>query len=196
MYYWIYANRYSLSADARNLELLDKHGMFEIYAPFIYLLLQLPSAKVAEFMFQMANNPKAPHVNNLIRLAVLLGKEGKEWLFSVWKKKMPGKGQHPVFYWKLKAIVDRADESNLKLTALRTLANPNKEVEDGDEHYEVGELIASPTLADSVLTSLCLKIFSGVKEPKSDCLRLEIMAYDDAFLRKGPAIMKKIKAMT
>lgn len=189
IYYWIYSKRRELTSDAKKLELLIRCGQMQIYGPSMYLFLKLPVKAQIELIKDFSENPKMPHVNSLIRLMVLFGSKGANWLFEVWKRKMPGKGQHPDFYWKLKAIVEAGDYDDRKLVALKTLSNSNQAIEDGGLKFEIEDLLQSSDKADSLLTQLCLRVYDGEKQIKNACRRLDVLAYGDDLIKHSEKIL-------
>ena len=68
------------------IELLAKAALSKLYAPVLYWLMLLPPDAAGRAVRSLYESPKSPHMNGLIRLAVLLGPMVSTWLSEQWER--------------------------------------------------------------------------------------------------------------
>jgi hypothetical protein len=189
VYFRIYAERHHIEAPTNHIRLLALTGLQDIYGPVLYWLLHLPIADFVSILRPMCENPKAPNVYSIIRIMILLGPQASNWLYELWTKKWPGRGQHPDFYWRMKEVASRNEGSDRRLLAIRTMSGISQEVSDGDQKHSINDLWVQPKLASSYLSKACVKVFEGDKEARSLCRQLDILAYGQQIESKSQEIV-------
>jgi Putative DNA-binding domain len=192
LYYRIYAHRNQVKTDLQRIELLARTALQQVYGPSLYWLLRLPIERRMSIIREFSENPKNPYVHTLIRIMVLLGAEAEQWLFDVWKRKWPGKGQHIDFYWKLNNLIVRKNRVGPKHDALRTLSGPNIEIEDEGRSFNIQDLLASSETANNLLTRFCLRVFDGDSDARGVCRKLDVLAYGDEFQQQAKLMRERL----
>jgi hypothetical protein len=177
VYFRIYAERYHVKADHKQLKLLALTGLQEIYGPALYWLARLPAKELAEILREMCENPRIPNVYSAIRIMILLGPNATSWLNALWATRWKNYGQKPEFCWRMSEIVNRGTIANRRLSALRTMSGLVQEIADGDETHTIETLLNQPKLAADCLSKSCMNVFHGNKEERGLSRQLDLLAY-------------------
>lgn len=188
LYYRIYAERHHVVGDSKLFEMLASTAINAFYAPGLFWLQHLTDRSCAEVVLSLYKNPISPSVYHLLRIAVLLGKEFSNWLFTQWQKKWQNHAQPPNYYWTFQTMLNRKDIKVPVLVALRSMPNTKFQLPDTDSPQTYGTLSSSPVVAAKLLSDSCLRVFEEDHRFKSIARKLDILAYGETITRRTKEI--------
>jgi hypothetical protein len=191
VYYRIYAERHHVKQGEATVALLLHSGTSKFYAPSLYWILQLPEKWTAEVFSDLYLRLKTPHIQSLIRVAILLGRDFATWLLEKWQQKWKQHPQPPSFYWTFKDMVSNLGEADPRIIAARaksTIQIGQRE----DISVSVKELLDKPEQAATYLSETCVKIFEGSADLKGIARALDYFAYGLEIEKRSALLTKAI----
>jgi hypothetical protein len=188
VYYRIYAERYHVKQGEAGLALLLHSGTSKFYAPGLYWVLGLPEKLTAQVFSKLYLEPKTPHIQSLIRMAILLGQDFSTWLFDKWNQKWNKHPQPPSFYWTLKDMNGNLGKIDPRIIAARTTYTAQIGLWE-ERSVAVKELLDKPDEAVTHLSETCVRIFKGASYLRAAARSLDYFAY-------GLEIGKRAKTLT
>ncbi|MFI5396184.1 MAG: helix-turn-helix domain-containing protein [Candidatus Binatia bacterium] len=191
IYYRIYAERQHVESEEIRVSVLARTGLRDYYAPNLFWLLRLPPEIAADVIRRAAEELKAPQVNGLIRLAVLLGQDASDWLWSRFEKQWGTHSQAPDYFWSFKEMRKRKI-TEPRLAALRITGRALVDVPGGPP-LPADALLAKPLEAASLLSRACVKVFGGEKEYRQSARYLDVLAYGAEIAAAGPGIIEALR---
>lgn len=190
LYYRIYAERQFITYNIDRFELLTKTGMINLYAPFLFWLSKLPEKNIANILIECFNNAKSPKINNLVRIAILLGQETSEFFLALFEKKYLHVVQKPDHYYTFKKLI-KSKKTNMILKALNF--TNNRKIEILNKSYLVSDLLNNNTSAINNLSNACLSVFNGNSIDRGIARELDYLAYGEALIEKNKGIIDELR---
>jgi hypothetical protein len=190
-YYRIYAERHHVEKEQKNIALLFRSAVVDLYAPAAFWILQLPPKLAAQAFVDLYLQPKSPYIHFLMRMAILLGNDFCEWLHAKWDLKWKRYSQPPTFYFTFKQMVAKLAAADPRLISARATANTRFQVE-GEPVLTAMELLQDPQRASSALSKACFQVFKGEASLRTTARELDYFAYGLEVRDRGPAISKAI----
>ena len=190
IYYRIYAERQHVESEQVRVSVLARTGLHDYYAPNLFWLLRLPPEMAAAIIRRSAEEFKTPQVNGLVRLAVLLGQDASDWLWSRFEKQWGRHSQPPAYFWSFKEIRKRKI-TEPRLAALRVTGRTMIDVPGGPP-LSADALMANPLEAGTLLSRACVEVFGGKKEYRQSARYLDILAHGSEIAAAAPAIIEAL----
>lgn len=187
LYYRIYAERQHVNYNIDTFELLAKAGMMEFYAPFLYWITRLPADRIVKILFEIYDQCKAPKINNLIKIVILLGVEAIEVFGGLFESKYERVSQKPDFYYSFLEL-KKSKKVNLILRALKVTNNSKLELLNKEKEYTFGDLLDNNNLSINNLSNECLSIFNGKITQRSVARELDFLAYGNEIVNNRKII--------
>ncbi len=194
IYYHIYCKRESVCVGNELIEVLAKTG-FKFYAPVLYWLLRLPVESSAKLIRQMANDPKRPAINNVMRLAVLLGSQAEIWLEERLGRTWPARAVAPERYSTFDQMRRMAETNDRRLAALKIEADRQLKFLDENLTGTANVLLRNPEMGMRLLSKYCMYVSQGEKEKKGVCRFLDVMAYGDKIEAEGYKFIRLLRGI-
>jgi hypothetical protein len=176
IYYRVYAERQYVEQDAKNIELLLRSAVVDLYAPGVFWILNLSAKMVARIFTELYILPKSPNIHALMRIAILLGPEFSKWLLSKWDDKWKGYAQPPSFYFTFKEMVSRQETVDARILAARTSMAGEFEIK-GEQSVPMKDLLGDPQRAAALLSKACIQVFEGDPSVRTAARSLDYIAY-------------------
>ena len=120
--------------------------------------------------------PVNPNIHQLLRCAILLGKPFSEWLHDRLNRKWEKHTQPHNFFWALKQLMSRLDNTDARLVAAR-IPPSARFSRDDKTTISAAELLNQPELASTLLSQACIKVFDGASEYRTIARQLDILVY-------------------
>jgi len=166
--------------------------MINLYAPFIYWLSKLPEKNIARILYNCYLIAKSPKINNLIKIAVLLGEEVSNYFIELFEQKYKNIIQKPDYFYTFKKLVNGKKKDPL-LKALNFTRN--KKIDFSKNNYLIGELIENNTLAVNTLSNVCLAVFNGEVKYRGVTRDIDFLAYGNDLINKKDGIISEFKKL-
>jgi len=189
VYYRIYAERQHVKQDDSAVALLLWSAVSKFYAPALYWVLQLPTKVTAQIYADIYVHPKTPHIQSLIRMAILLGEDFSAWLFERWHKQWKGHPQPPSFYWTFKDMKSSLVDADPRVIAAHTKSTVQVDLR---EAIPVKELLEKPEGAATFLSGTCMKVFQGRSDLRSTARILDYFAYGLQIRERSTSLTRAI----
>lgn len=187
LYYRIYSERQYVNYNIETFELLARTGAMDIYGPFLYWLTKLPPVKVVQIIFDLYDQSKSPNIQNLIKIALLLGKDAIDIFMSLFEARFKNTVQKPIFYYTFQEQI-KSRNSNPILKALK--GSTNKILVDG---YTYGHLIKDSNISLKILSQECLNVFKGNAAKRALTRELDFLTYGQILINNELIIEELIK---
>lgn len=194
IYYHIYSKRESVRVGDEQIELLAKTG-FKFYAPVLCWLLRLPVERSAKLIRQMANDLKRPAINNVMRLAVLLGYQAEAWLEERLVRKWPVREVAPERYSAFDQMRRMAETQDRRLAALRIEAYKQLKFLDEKLTGTANVLLRDPEMGMRLLSKYCMYVSQGEKNKRGVCRFLDVMAYGKKIEVEGYKFIRVLRGI-
>jgi hypothetical protein len=183
IYYRVYAERQHVGRDQETIRLLAATALRDLYAPCLYWLLSLNTDLVATVLSEAAAELKSPQVRGLMRVALLLGPESTDWLWSVLDGVWGQHTQAPDYYYTFKSL-RTGEYSDARLRALRLSDRAQLSIPP-DRSIPLAELLTDPAECAALLSRSCMQVYSGAKDHRSCARQLDVLAYGAEVGRLG-----------
>lgn len=171
LYYRIYSERQHVSFNIETYDLLARTGSMNFYGPFLYWLIKLPVTNIVDILFNIFEQYKSPNINNLTKIALLLGGEALMEINLMFEKKHQNKMQKPESYYTFQSQQKKLNANPL-LTALKT--SNSKLIIDT---FNFESLYNDTKTTSKILSVECLKFFKGEEKNKKTIRDLDFLAY-------------------
>jgi hypothetical protein len=191
VYYRIYAERQQVSQSEEHTTVLLHSAVCDLYAPALYWAVTLPAMTVASTFAELYLHPRSPGIRSLIRMALLLGEEFREWLFDKWQRKCKHYPQPPNFYWTFTEARSKLANVDPRIVAANVRKNTVFQV-SGNPPIEAAKLLDSPQLASSLLSTACMRVFQGDADMRSTARNPDYFAYGPRVSDSATEISKSI----
>ena len=191
VYYRIYAERQHVSQSEEHTTVLLHSAVCDLYAPALFWAVTLPAKTVASTFAELYLQPRSPGIRSLIRMALLLGEEFREWLFERWQRKWKHYAQPPNFYWTFTEARSKLAHVDPRIVAANVSKNTVFQV-SGNPPIEAIKLLDSPQLASSLLSTACMRVFQGDADMRSAARNLDYFAYGPQVSDSAAEISKSI----
>jgi len=193
IYYRIYAERHHVVQSEETIFVLLRCALSDFYAPFIFWTLSLSDTQVARALAALYLHPRNPNIHILMRMAVLLGPDFTRWLYEKWHTIWKRHPQPPSFYWTLKRMMSKTEDTDLRAVAARTSLTGQISI-TGETPVAVKELLEKPEQSASLLSKACIRVFEGDNASRTAARNLDYLAYGASIQRRAPKIAKAIVA--
>jgi hypothetical protein len=166
--------------------MLTDAGLRSFYGPFLFWLCHLPPKIIAHSLTDLWEQRKAPYINNLLKLSVLIGEGAVKWLTNKMRATYSGMTQPPEFFF----AYEKTRQSNAKLPLLRALrANNAKKLDiPGSKQNSYQFLIENPSICINHLSKLCYGVFEGNVTHRSIVRELDYLSYWELLHSKASEI--------
>jgi len=176
IYYRVYAERQHVDQREDDLSLLLRSAVCDLYAPSLFWALALPEAVVAEAFAELYLRPRGNAIHSLLRLAMLLDGEFRDWLHVKWHAKWKRHAQPPNFYFTFNEMRMSATTLDSRLAAARVKIGAQLQVDK--ILVPVADLMQNPQRAASLLSTACMRAFEASgSDLRSTARTLDYFAY-------------------
>ena len=188
IYYRVYAERQHVVGDTELFGAFARTALHEFYAPGLFWLHQLTPDACAELIALLCKDPKSPYVYYLLRIAILLGPDFSQWLFSKWKYRWGNHPQPPQFFWTFTKMMNRKDAKEPLLVALRSQRETKLPIPDMDAAPSYAELLDAPAKAAKLLSEACMREFGQDHRFRGPARLLDFLAYGPKLVNRASSI--------
>jgi hypothetical protein len=189
VYYRVYAERQHVEAKADRIVLLLRSGVCDFYAPALFWLRCASDEVVARTVKDLYLSPRSPSIHFLVRLAALLGDEFYDWLYDRWNRKWSRYTQPPSFYFTFREMKPKLNKVDPRLLAAREAPTSRFQVEPNST-VTASALLDNPTLACSLLSRSCMRVFNGDSSMRTVARNLDYLAYGAEIRTRASSIAK------
>lgn len=176
IYYRIYAERQHVNFNIETFDLLARTGAMEFYAPFLFWLTNLPAHKIADILFDIYSNSKSPNINNLTKIALIVGNGTLEIFKSLLEHKYKLDLQKPEFLY---SFLERLKSSKINPILKALKATENQILMDT---FTYGFLLKDKNVVLKLLSQECLNAFKGQSTRRGIARDLDYLAYSSSLI--------------
>lgn len=187
LYYRIYSERQHVNYGIASFDLLARTGM-NFYGPFLYWFSKLPPKNSAQILFDVFRELKSPSIHNVVKIAIILGSQASDLVFSAMEDKYERVIQKPDFFYTFQQQ-RKLRTTNSILRALKVTAN---KILITDRKYDA--LLNDTTLAVNMLSQECLNVFNGDTTKRSLVRELDYLGHGQQ-IENNQLILDELKSL-
>lgn len=184
LYFRIYSERQHVNFNIETFDLLARTGSMEFYGPFLYWLTKLPTDRIIKILFDIYKQSKSPYINNLTKIALIVGGDMMENLKIMLEEKYASMVQKPDFYYTFQDQI----KSKINHPVLKALKSTSNKILIAN--YKYGDLLKDTNTSVNILSQECLHVFKGQTDQRSVTRDLDFLSYGQLLLNNIQIIEK------
>lgn len=187
LYYRIYAERQFVNYNLNNFKTFAYTGMLDFYAPFLYWLIKLPDNTIAELLYAVYQQCKSPKINNLNKIACLLGNQAIKILDELYEEDYKMQIQKPQHYYSFKTLI-KSKRTNPILKCLGVSKNAKLVIQNDENEYDYQTFISDTNFSLNKLSSVCKDVYEGYTKNRSAARDLDYIVYSSELVSRHESI--------
>ncbi|MGC4072218.1 MAG: ATP-binding protein [Nibricoccus sp.] len=194
-FYAVYARRTEVPYSRETYRTLLQVAFLECYSPGLYWATKLPVSDFADTLAKLYLFPRTRDIHSLLRVAVLLGAEFADWLFTLWTSQWKNRIQKPSYYQALQEMKKKLERKSSIAVAAQFSPAWYKMIK-GQSSIPVSDLLKNNPLCQNVLTSSCREVAtngSDLSKYRQLARQFDYMSYGEEILSRNTELIAAIK---